>query len=216
MFDAHATSYDAARRRLVPPFDSFYGTAADSLSLCEPAPERILDLGAGTGLLSRWLRAAYPEAHITLLDGATLMLEKARELLGEANIDYIHADLTAELPRGPWDAVASALAIHHLDDGDKRTLFERIRQILRPGGVFVNAEQVAGPTAFFDDVYAIWHETHARAAGSDDQEWSAALQRMSFDRCASVDEHLRWLGDAGFGHVDCLFKDHRFAVIVAL
>jgi tRNA (cmo5U34)-methyltransferase len=39
---------------------------------------------------------------------------------------------------------------------------------------------------------------------------------MAFDRCASVEDQLRWLRGAGFEHVDCLFKDHRFAVIAAL
>jgi 16S rRNA G1207 methylase RsmC len=38
--------------------------------LCGAPPRRILDLGAGTGLLSRWLRAAYPEAQLTLVDAA--------------------------------------------------------------------------------------------------------------------------------------------------
>jgi tRNA (cmo5U34)-methyltransferase len=216
IFDAHAGSYDAARRRLIPPFDSFYGTAVDAVRLCEHAPERILDLGAGTGLLSHRLRGAYPNARITLLDGAGVMLEKARALLGDGNVAYVQADLCDPLPEGAWDAVVSALAIHHLSDLDKRALFHRLRAALRPGGVFVNAEQVSGPTPFFTDTYAEWHEANARAAGSDDAEWSAAVERMRFDQCASVEDQLQWLRDAGFGHADCLMKDHRFAVLVAL
>jgi tRNA (cmo5U34)-methyltransferase len=43
--------------------------------------------------------------------------------------------------------VVSALAIHHLDDDAKQDLNARVREVLRPGGVFVNAEQVRGPTA---------------------------------------------------------------------
>jgi tRNA (cmo5U34)-methyltransferase len=38
---------------------------------------------------------------------------------------------------------------------------------------------------------------------------------MAHDRCASVERHLEWLREAGFPDADCLFKDHRFAVIVA-
>jgi tRNA (cmo5U34)-methyltransferase len=216
IFDAHVESYDAARRRLIPPFDSFYGTAVDALQFCRTPPSRILDLGAGTGLLSRCLRAAYPEAEITLLDGAGLMLDKARDLLGEEKFRYLQADLNAPLPEGPWDAVASALAIHHLDDPEKGRLFGRIRNVLRPGGVFVNAEQVAGPAPVFTEMYADWHERQARAAGSDDEEWSGAVERMAFDQCASVEDQLCWLRAAGFSHADCVFKDHRFAVIVAL
>lgn len=216
IFDAHVASYDAARRRLIPPFDQFYGTAVEALRLGQPAPERILDLGAGTGLLARWIRTAFPAAQLTLVDGAGLMLEKARELLGDTHITYVQGDLAAALPEGPWDAIVSALAIHHLVDEQKRDLFSRIRAALRPGGMFVNAEQVAGPDAYFTQVYAEWHEARARAAGSDDEEWSGAEERMSFDHCASVETQLTWLREAGFSHADCLFKDHRFAVIVAL
>jgi tRNA (cmo5U34)-methyltransferase len=216
IFDAHVESYDAARRRLIPPFERLYGTTVEALRLASASPERILDLGAGTGLLARRVRAAYPDAHITLLDGARLMLDRARDFLGEQSLSYVHADLGSAPPAGPWDAVVSALAIHHLNDDEKQALFRRIRRVLRRGGVFVNAEQVAGPTAFLTDVYASWHESRARAAGSDDEEWAGAVERMAFDRCASVEDQLRWLRGAGFEHVDCLFKDHRFAVIAAL
>jgi tRNA (cmo5U34)-methyltransferase len=39
---------------------------------------------------------------------------------------------------------------------------------------------------------------------------------MRFDRCATVEDQLVWLREAGFAGADCLFKDHRFAVIVGL
>jgi hypothetical protein len=32
--------------------------------------------------------------------------------------------------------------------------------------------------------------------------------------CASVEAQLAWLRDAGFADADCLFQDHRFAVLV--
>jgi tRNA (cmo5U34)-methyltransferase len=216
IFDRHVDTYDAARRRLIPPFERFYGSAVEAVGLCAEPPKRILDLGAGTGLLSRWLRAAYPEAHITLVDGAELMLKKASALLGQENLDYVHGDLSAPLPAGEWDAIVSGLAIHHLEGEEKQRLFTRIRAALREGGVFVNAEQVAGPTPFFSGTYAAWHEQQARSAGSDEVEWAGALERMSFDRCASVENQLLCLRQAGFTHADCLFKDYRFAVMVAL
>jgi hypothetical protein len=51
-FSAHAREYMALRRRLVPGFEAFYGSVTDVLGMLEPAPAWILDLGAGTGLLS--------------------------------------------------------------------------------------------------------------------------------------------------------------------
>jgi tRNA (cmo5U34)-methyltransferase len=53
IFDAHSESFDAARRRLIPPFERFYGTAVEALRLGDAPPQRILDLGAGTARVSR-------------------------------------------------------------------------------------------------------------------------------------------------------------------
>jgi tRNA (cmo5U34)-methyltransferase len=214
IFDRHAAGYDAARRRLIPPFDAFYGTAVDALALLDRLPRRILDLGAGTGLLSRAVAAAYPDAALTLLDGAPGMLEQAREALGD-RADYVTGDLAGELPPGPWCAVVSALAVHHLDDAGKRALLRRVHDALSPGGIFVNAEQVAGPSPRFDAAYRAWHRDRATAAGSSPAEWAAAEERMAFDRCTDVESQLGWLRDAGFD-ADCLFKDRRFAVLAGV
>jgi len=213
-FDAQAADYEAPRRRLVPCFDAFYGTAVDALAMLGRPPARVLDLGAGTGILAARVAAAYPEAELVLTDGAPAMLEQARETLGE-RAEIVVADLADPLPAGGFDAVVSALAIHHLGDEDKRALFARVAAALPPGGVFVNAEQVAGPTPCFDRRYRDWHETASAAAGATPEEWAGAVELMRHDRCADVESQLHWLREAGFDAADCLFKHHCFAVLVA-
>jgi tRNA (cmo5U34)-methyltransferase len=213
-FNAVAAEYEAPRRRLIPPFDAFYGTAVSALEMLGRPPARVLDLGAGTGMLAARVAAAYPEADLVLLDGAPAMLEQARATLGDRAQLHV-ADLADPLPAGPFDAVVSALAIHHLDDRAKRALFARVCEALPPGGVFVNAEQVAGPTPCFDARNRAWHEASARALGASAEEWAAAAERMLHDRCSDVESQLGWLREAGFDAADCLFKDHCFAVLVA-
>jgi len=215
-FAAAAGTYDGSRRRLIPCFDDFYGAAVRFVTLDLPPSPRVLDLGAGTGLLAGLVSGVRPDARVTLLDSAAPMLAEADRALSERGIDHAVRlqDLDDPLPEGPYDAVVSALAIHHLDDTGKRDLYRRARSVLAPGGVFVNAEQVAGPTPRTDRLYDSLWESGARALGSDDAELSAARSRMAFDRPATVAAQLDWLSEAGLRDVFCAYQNLRFAVLV--
>lgn len=216
MFDGEARDYERARRRLVPCFDGFYGAALRALELGAPGPVvEILDLGAGTGMLAVMVADARPTARLSVLDGAPAMIEQARaKLRGRAAAAHVQ-DLREPLPAGPWDAVVSALAIHHLPDADKADLYARAHAVLRPGGVLVNAEQVLGATPALDALNRAWHEREARALGATDAEWAASVERMRHDRCATVDAQLEMLRVAGFADVAVHFADGRFAVLAA-
>lgn len=213
-FDRAAPQYDAARRKLVPCFDKFYGWAVRVLPFASEDRVRVLDLGAGTGLLSAGILNAFPNADLRLADISKPMLARAVERFAGLAVpptmevlDYAHHPLG-----GPYDAVVSALSIHHLSDDLKRDLFARIFAALRPGGVFVNAEQVLGPTAAVEETYRqVWLDD-ARALGATEEELEAALIRMQEDRCTTVEIQLQWLRELGFEDADCWFKDGRFAV----
>lgn len=214
-FSAHAPEYTALRRRLVPGYDMLYGTLCDAVALVADAgsPLRVLDLGAGTGLVSAHVFGAFPHAEIELLDASEPMLDQARASLGSAVAAVHVADLAGDpLPAGPFDAVVSALAIHHLSDPDKRALFARIRDVLAPGGLFVNAEQLAGPDPMLEDAYVARWVQDCHALGASEREIADSTERQRFDRCADLESQLRWLREAGFPVVDALYRAWRFGV----
>lgn len=215
-FGQFARTYDATRRQLVPPYDDFYGTAIDVMLLRPPSRRvrRVLDLGAGTGSLSALVAAAVPDAELVLVDASPAMLERAPERLGDAwsRCTAVLGELPGAIVDGPFDAVVSALAIHHLHHDDKRALFGAIHDRLVPGGVFVNAEQVAGPTPTLDADYRTVWDRQTRALGATDVDLAQATIRMAADVCAPVDQQCAWLRAAGFVDVDCFFKAWRFAV----
>jgi tRNA (cmo5U34)-methyltransferase len=213
VFAAHAGEYDAQRRRLVPCFDEFYGTAVAVLGLRDVPIGRVLDLGAGTGLLSAAVAERYPDAELVLLDGSAEMLSHAQERFSGRSITTVVADLREPLPDEPFDAVVSALAIHHLEDPAKRDLMTRIHDALRPGGVFVNAEHVTGPTPWLGDVYrSMWRDA-CRAAGAGEHEIVGAEERMEMDRSVDTVSQLGWMSAVGLQDCDCFFKQLHFAVL---
>lgn len=212
MFNGEAEAF--SRRRLVPCFDAFYGSAIRALELSEPGPLRaVLDLGTGTGALAALVADAHPEAQLTLLDGAPAMMEKAAASLGPRTAAALVQDFADPLPAGPFDAIVSSLAIHHLDDAGKASLYTRAHNELRPGGAFINAEQVRGATPELDALLWRWHEREALALGATHEEWAAAVDRMTHDRCASIETNLELLRAAGFQVVSVHFADGRFAVL---
>jgi tRNA (cmo5U34)-methyltransferase len=211
IFDITAPTYDADRAKLIPCYDAFHRRATD---LIPAGATHILDLGAGTGILTTFVRSWYPDAHIHLMDFSAPMIDLARKrLAADNNVSFEVADYTTAPLGENYDAIVSALSIHHLEHPAKKSLFARIFAALRPGGVFVNAEQVAGPTPALDAVYkSLWLQ-QVREAGATPQQIADSLYRQQDDRCASVEDQLHWMREAGFTDADCWFKDNRFAVL---
>jgi tRNA (cmo5U34)-methyltransferase len=90
-------------------------------------PERVLELGMGTGETTRRLIEAYPDAWVIGLDGSPDMVFRAREAYDDVQL----ARIEDPLPDGPWDLVIGVLSIHHLTSEQKRNLFRRVREQAR-------------------------------------------------------------------------------------
>lgn len=88
------------------------------------APERVLELGLGTGETTRRLIEAYPDSWVIGLDSSPDMVYRAREMYDDVQL----ARIEDPLPDGPWDLVIGVLSIHHLRAEAKRELFRRVRE----------------------------------------------------------------------------------------
>jgi tRNA (cmo5U34)-methyltransferase len=88
------------------------------------APERVLELGMGTGETTRRLIEAYPDSWVIGLDSSPDMVYRAREAYDDVQL----ARFEDPLPDGPWDLVVGVLSIHHLRADQKRELFRRVRE----------------------------------------------------------------------------------------
>ncbi|HVP96415.1 class I SAM-dependent methyltransferase [Methanoregula sp.] len=215
-FDAVAAEYDAQRESIIPDMRNYYDAAIWAAESTTSAPA-ILDIGAGTGLLSALLLEKYPAATITLLDISENMLAVARERFsGRKNIwfragDYAQVDLG-----GPYDLVCSALSIHHLEPGDKCRLFRRVYQALAPGGLFINADQAEGETPYFTQRYLDhWNDFLASGPLSANEHAGILQRRDTLDKNEKLSTQLVWLCEAGFSDVDVVYKNRTFVVTVA-
>jgi len=214
LFDATAEDYDRGRRQLVPPFDDFYRTALEAIPYEREDAIRVLDLGAGMGLLSAFVAQAFPRVRITLVDASPEMLRVARKrFAGEpGRFEFRVVDYAREPLPGEYEAVVSALSIHHLDGTEKRELFRKVYGVLCDSGVFVNADQPLGSTPEIEARYRETWLRQVRGSGVAEEDLAAAFVRMREDKPSTLEEQEAWLEEAGFRQVDCPYKNYGFAV----
>jgi len=162
-------------------------------------PGRVLDLGCGDGRLTALVLAAYPGSSAICVDMSPAMLDAAAERFdGDDRVTITAHDLERSLPfGGPFDAVISSLAIHHVEDARKMTLYAEVASLLTAGGVFANLEIVQSPTQALHDQWR--DEMGARDDAS--------------DRLAPMESQLQWLRDAGLQDVDCIWKWRALALL---
>lgn len=113
-------TYPELIRSEVPRYDELQEQAIAAIPF---PPERVLELGMGTGETTRRLIGAYPDAWVIGLDASADMVFRAREIYDDVQL----ARMEDPLPEGPWDLVIGVLSIHHLRSEQKQNLFRQVR-----------------------------------------------------------------------------------------
>lgn len=215
LFNNVAQVYDSQRRYLIPCFDDFYGTAVALAETDAPEPS-ILDIGAGTGLLSALLLKKYPRASLTLIDVSDQMVEMARQRFrNDYDIEYIIDDFARHHFSKPFDIIVSSLAIHHLDEPEKAAVYRNVYNTLKKPGCFINADQVLGSTIYLENLYKEEWKRKVLSSPLSREQISQAVERTRMDRMSTLEDQLSWLRDVGFGEVDCVYKYYNFVVMYA-
>lgn len=193
--------------------DDYYSAAVWAAECQHPHPT-ILDIGAGTGLLSALMIQKFPDAQLTLVDLSESMLSIAKERFSDrSNVRYITGDYSSVDFAGRYDLICSALSIHHLEHEEKRKLYKKIFDSLNPGGMFVDADQVLGETAAINRRYmAYWDEFLVPCPLSPEDKKQMLYRRDTFDKNEKLSVQLAWLEDCGFCEIDLVYKNRLFVV----
>jgi tRNA (cmo5U34)-methyltransferase len=218
-FNNSASYYDNWVEKALPGFGDIFATAQEVMPFDRSAPIKVLDLGAGTGLFSRFVLEKYPNAHFVLYDLADKMLEVARERFASYPGQFIYTvgDYRSIQTTERFDLVISSLSIHHLTNPDKRAVFGRIYGLLNDNGAFINIDQIKADTPYLQQLYWSQWLAKVRSKGASEEQITASIgRRKTYDKEATLAEQVRWLNGAGFSNVDCIYKNYFIGVFLAI
>jgi cyclopropane fatty-acyl-phospholipid synthase-like methyltransferase len=159
-------------------------------------PLQVADLGSADGKLAALVLQSYPAATVTLVDSQERVMEQCAQLLAgfEDRFSYVswHPDDGdwPDILKGPFDAIISTAAIHHLAHERKRWLAAAALERLTDGGVYADFDLFRHPQAqFTGDTPAEIHD----------------------GACATLGETGQFLIDAGFHDVHVRVRSERSA-----
>lgn len=152
---------------------------------------RMLDLGAGTGLISLQLRPHV--GSVVAVDASQKMLDEIERKVRAAGVDGIRTlcwNVEGEpLPAAAFDVAVSSMTLHHVRD--TALLFRRLHAALRPGGWLAVADLDREDGSFHGPMPDVHHHGFDRAA------IVAGLAAAGFRAPAVHDAHVIERPDAG-------------------
>jgi SAM-dependent methyltransferase len=217
-----------------------FETMARLVRETQPEAKLLLDIGCGTGSVMECLLQSVPGAQVVGVDSDPSLLLLAEKRLekwsGRAcllNADLRRAEWWAPLPC-PFDAVVSATALHWLTPAQLEGLYAQLPILLRPGGIFLNADHVRSDSQAIQGAWEQHREEMRRAQQRAEAEdwrgfWRAYGSAIGFDREAFGAEvvgdwkgvveqgmplswHLDRLRAVGFAAVDCFWRSDCDAI----
>lgn len=193
---------------------------------------RVLDIGAGYGLLSEQVLEAFPNATLVLHDYSEPMFEHAKRRLSSAagRVSFVKADLLDpnwnSAFQEQFDTVVSAIAIHNVRAPERiRGIYGEIFPLVKPGGCFLNYDLVFPTTPELARIYRhaslVARQQQIKAETGVEKSLAQIDQELPQGRTpeqrpgepATLENQLRWLREAGFEASDCLWKDLQTAIV---
>lgn len=163
--------------------------------------KNIIDLGAGTGLQLIRVYKELPNVKTTAIDVSDEMLKKLKERHISDNITIVNQSFFDYDFGSNIDAVISTQALHHFEPSDKLTLFKKIYDCLRIGGIFVNEDYFAEN----DDVEKQRFEDYKNLVKGEGKHYDTPL---------TIDHEINILKEAGFSCVEKYITDD-YKIIIA-
>jgi tRNA (cmo5U34)-methyltransferase len=218
-FDLMADQYDELFVTHMHAYDITHEMILTMLPFSRQSALRILELGTGTGNLTHKVLERFPHSSVVGYDVSAEMLARARAKLAAAGarVQLHQGDISQVAFPGPFDAVLSAIAVHHVPPPAKPILFHRLAAALRPGGVLVLGDAFQPATPALAERYRQLAAAELESQGVVEtppySEYRRRNSQPSGGASAPLPKYLLWMQQAGLTNVDCVWKHFGRAVV---
>lgn len=181
-----------------------------------PDAENLVDVGCGAGNYTLKMLEKLPSLNCTLVDLSKPMLDRAFERVSaqtESTVTILQGDIReVELQQNHFDIILAGAVLHHLrDDKDWETTFQKLYNILKPGGCLMISDLVTqeteAMTAYTWERYGDYLEA-VDGAGYRQKVLDYVAQE---DSPRSVTYQLQLMRETGFHYVEIFHKNMCFA-----
>jgi len=218
-FDLMADQYDELFVTHMHAYDITHEMILTMLPFPRGSALRVLELGTGTGNLTQKLLDRFPQSIVVGYDVSAEMLARARAKLASARgrVQLHQSDISQVVFPGLFDAVISAIAVHHVPPPAKPILFHRLYAALRPGGVLVLGDAFQAATSALGERYRELTAEECEHQGVVETpayvEYRSRNSQPSGGASTHLQKYLHWMQQAGLSNVDCVWKHFSRAVV---
>ncbi len=239
--------WDAQQSGYLPYREERFQIMLDAIAHLLPESFTAIDLACGPGAISQRLLNRFPQATCIAIDYDPVLLAIGQGVLGSMGdrLRWIEADLTQDdwleqIGETQVDAVLTTTALHWLRIDQLVHLYQKLGQIVRPGGVFLNGDHLYFPPhlgtiqRLAKAVQAQQEEQAFSVRNQEDwQQWWQAIEQEAELKALLTERHRRFqprftehkptlviheaaLQEAGFREVSTIWQrfDDRILLVV--
>jgi len=238
-FFSMAQVYDKLAPKTVPGYHFLQDEIFNIITFEQETEITLIDLGGGSGILLEKILNYFPNSSGFWIDYSDDFLKIAKKRLSKFNsritfiLSQIEEDWETKISNRP-NLIVSSSAIHHLIKKDKKLLYQKCYDQLKPGGWFINIDEMK---SFFNDAYMksmkYWYDYVLKTKGTlgelekyyDDwmlyfEKWKQRnINNVNVPKIKGDDIHesfemqVNWLKEIGFEYTDLYIKYYLWCLI---
>lgn len=207
--------YDLKICKAIPFYKESFNTLTSIIIQSGLKPERILEIGVGTGNLTRQLLKRFPSSSILGIDLVDRYLLQAKQKL-EIYKDRINLevkDINEFVFNEKYDLVVSSYVFHHIENSAQNSIYNNIFAHLNSGGMFINADFIDSSSSYFSNLFDQLRIQYMRNQGlCETSIKSDYIEHRKLEIPMPLEKQMQFLTQIGFKDVECFWKYLNLAV----